>query len=76
MCGPESGNEKYRPGLSELVGRRRELDELEQVWEQAINQVYAVAVIADAGIGKSRLVHEFTESLGRDQAFFLLGHIE
>lgn len=61
-------------GLSELVGRRRELEELEQAWEKAVDKVQAVAVIADAGIGKSRLVHEFTESLGRDQAFFLLGH--
>ena len=61
-------------GLSELVGRRRELEELEQAWELAVNRVQSVGVIADAGIGKSRLVHEFTERLGRDQAFFLLGH--
>jgi len=61
-------------GLTQLVGRRSELEELQQSWEDAEVGCITVAVIGDAGIGKSRLIHEFCEHLGREQAFFLRGH--
>jgi class 3 adenylate cyclase len=61
-------------GLSQLVGRRGELEELDAAWADAETSCQAVAIVADAGIGKSRLIHEFSERLGREQAFFLSGH--
>jgi len=57
-------------GLSPLVGRRQELDLLNGVWQtEAENKT--VAIVADAGVGKSRLIHEFCARLDSDQAFFL-----
>jgi adenylate cyclase len=52
-------------GLSELVGRRAELAELDAAVERArAGEGGAVGLVADPGVGKSRLVHE----LARRQA--------
>lgn len=62
-----------RRGLTPLVGRRRELETLAGAWQAARTGVRVVNVVAEAGIGKSRLVYEFSASLV-EAAFFLSGH--
>jgi predicted ATPase len=48
--------------LTTFVGRRRELESLLTAAESvASGQGQLVALVGDAGIGKSRLVHEFTQ---------------
>ncbi|MEU8415938.1 AAA family ATPase [Amycolatopsis japonica] len=52
-------------GGSALVGRDAELAALGEVYEVAVAEGAAVAIVAgEAGIGKSRLVAEFTDRLG------------
>lgn len=49
-------------GLSHLVGRTRELEQLEQALQQALaGQGRSIAVVGDGGIGKSRLCYELLE---------------
>jgi class 3 adenylate cyclase/predicted ATPase len=51
-------------GLTRFVGRERELAELQRALQFAIGgQGQIVAVLADAGTGKSRLFHEFKATL-------------
>jgi class 3 adenylate cyclase len=50
-------------GLTRFVGRQRELDALHQALEQAgAGHGQVVALVGEAGVGKSRLVYEFTHS--------------
>jgi tetratricopeptide (TPR) repeat protein len=50
-------------GLTRFVGRQRELDALHQALEQAgAGHGQVVAAVGEAGVGKSRLVYEFTHS--------------
>jgi class 3 adenylate cyclase len=50
-------------GLTRFVGRQRELDTLSQAQEQAgAGHGQVVALVGEAGVGKSRLVYEFTHS--------------
>ena len=50
-------------GLTRLVGRERELQQLAQALERtATGHGQTVAVVGEAGVGKSRLVWEFTRS--------------
>jgi class 3 adenylate cyclase/predicted ATPase len=47
-------------GLSRFVGRREHLEQLKRAWEAArAGHGQIVAVMGEAGIGKSRLFHEF-----------------
>ena len=47
-------------GLSRFVGRREQLEQLGRAWEAArAGHGQIVAVMGEAGIGKSRLFHEF-----------------
>jgi len=47
-------------GLSRFVGRREQLEQLQRAWEAArAGHGQIVAVMGEAGIGKSRLFHEF-----------------
>jgi len=49
-----------RRGLSRFVGRREQLEQLQRAWEAArAGHGQIVAVMGEAGIGKSRLFHEF-----------------
>jgi tetratricopeptide (TPR) repeat protein len=50
-------------GLTHFVGRERELEQLGQALDRAAaGHGQAVAVVGEAGVGKSRLVWEFTRS--------------
>src|SRR5262249_40585529 len=50
-------------GLTRFVGRQRELDTLHQALEQArTGQGQVVALVGEAGVGKSRRVSEFVHS--------------
>ena len=52
-----------RRGLTRFVGRDAELDLLRRALEQAAGgHGQIVAVVGEAGVGKSRLLHEFTHS--------------
>ena len=49
-------------GFSKFVGRKKELGALEAALEQALDgSAQVVAVVAEAGIGKSRLCYEFVQ---------------
>jgi class 3 adenylate cyclase/tetratricopeptide (TPR) repeat protein len=51
-----------RRGLSRFVGRGEEMAELERAWERAANgDAQIVGVVAEPGVGKSRLCFEFTQ---------------
>ena len=50
-------------GLTQFVGREAELDELRRAQQLAdAGSGQLVAIIGEAGVGKSRLVHEFTHA--------------
>jgi predicted ATPase len=50
-------------GLSQFVGRDHELESLQQALRQArMGHGQVVAMVGEAGIGKSRLVYEFVHS--------------
>jgi class 3 adenylate cyclase len=53
-------------GLVRFVGRRGEMEQLRRAWEAAqAGHGQIAAVVGEAGVGKSRLVHEFKVPLGR-----------
>jgi len=53
-------------GLVRFVGRRGELEQLRRAWESAqAAHGQIVAVVGEAGVGKSRLVYEFKAPLER-----------
>jgi len=60
-------------GLTPFVGRGHELDMLMRSRDQAATRLTVVDIVGDAGIGKSRLLHEFRAQLVGDGAFVLLG---
>ena len=50
-------------GLTRFVGRDAEVEHLRRVLEQArAGRAQVVAIVGEAGVGKSRLVYEFTQS--------------
>ena len=61
-------------GLGTFVGRERELETLEQGLAQARSQICVIDLVAEPGMGKSRLLHEFRRRIGKDRAFFLAGN--
>jgi class 3 adenylate cyclase/tetratricopeptide (TPR) repeat protein len=61
-------------GLSSYVGRERELALLERSLTEAVAQVRAIDIVAEPGMGKSRLLHEFSKLLDREQAVILSGY--
>lgn len=62
-------------GLSELVGRERELSVLRECFARAAaGRGQVVAVGGEPGVGKSRLLHELRGSLQGERVTFLAGH--
>jgi predicted ATPase/DNA-binding SARP family transcriptional activator len=67
LTGARSRLEASTEELSPLVGRARELDLLQDRWEQVAQGLgQAVFLTGDPGIGKSRLVRELIRRLGLD----------
>ena len=60
-------------GLSTFVGRERELEVLERGLDKARMQLCVVDLVAEPGMGKSRLLHEFRHRIGKERAFILSG---
>jgi hypothetical protein len=60
-------------GLSAFVGREREMEVLEHGLEAARSQLCVVDLVAEPGMGKSRLLHEFRQRIGKEHAFVLSG---
>jgi class 3 adenylate cyclase/tetratricopeptide (TPR) repeat protein len=60
-------------GLSAFVGREREMEVLERKIEAPRAQLRVVDLVAEPGMGKSRLLHEFRQRIGKERAFVLSG---
>jgi predicted ATPase len=61
-------------GLTPLVGREKEVKLLLGYWEQVKGEAgQVVTIIGDAGIGKSRLLHEFRKLIEDEKIFYLEG---
>lgn len=60
-------------GLSTFVGRELELEVLERALAEARSQLCVIDLMAEPGMGKSRLLHEFRQRIGEDRAFVLSG---
>ena len=56
-------------GLSAYVGREREIEILERHLAEARDRLQVVDVVAEPGMGKSRLLHEFRARIGKLQGF-------
>lgn len=61
-------------GLSAFVGRERELELLDRALVEARLQLRVVDLMAEPGMGKSRLLHEFRQRIGKERAFVLSGN--
>ena len=55
-------------GLSPYVGRERELELLERTLAEARGELRVIDIVAEPGMGKSRLLHEFCRRSGEVQA--------
>src|SRR5271154_2419603 len=60
-------------GLCRVFGRERELEVRERALDEAHSQLSVVDLVAEPGMGKSRLLHEFRQRIGKDRAFILSG---
>lgn len=60
-------------GLSTFVGREHELNVLERSLDKARTQLCVIDLVAEPGMGKSRLLHEFRQRIVKDRVFILTG---
>jgi len=61
-------------GLSPFIGRKRELDLLLDSFERSKNgRGQAVSILAEAGVGKSRLLYEFRKAVANEDVTFMEG---
>ena len=59
--------------LGPLIGREQELQQLTEAWREAQQgRGRIISVIGEAGIGKSRLVHEFSQRLASQSAHWIM----
>ena len=66
---------RVEQGLTTLVGRSRELGQLhERLTRAEAGQGQAIALVGEPGLGKSRLLYEFRQSLGQGRVSWLEGH--
>jgi class 3 adenylate cyclase len=61
-------------GLTAFVGREREMEILERGLAEARSELRVFDIVAEPGMGKSRLLHEFRQRVGKEQAFILTGN--
>jgi predicted ATPase len=60
-------------GLSAFVGREKELEILGRGLAEARSQLRVIDLVAEPGMGKSRLLHEFRQRIDKERAFILSG---
>jgi class 3 adenylate cyclase len=60
-------------GLSAYIGREREMETLERALSDGPAALRVIDIVADPGIGKSRLLYEFRQRVGKERAFLLAG---
>jgi class 3 adenylate cyclase len=60
-------------GLTTFVGREREMEILERGLAEARSQLRVIDIVAEPGMGKSRLLHEFRQRDGKSRPFTLVG---
>jgi class 3 adenylate cyclase/tetratricopeptide (TPR) repeat protein len=70
VIGPSTTHGRFevlaQRGLTSFVGRRNELGQLVGAWERAAEgRGQVVSIVGEAGLGKSRLLHEFKGELAR-----------
>jgi class 3 adenylate cyclase len=63
-----------RRGLGPHVGRDDELAKLHDALGRARERLQVIDLVAEPGLGKTRLVSEFLQRLQADEAFVLIGH--
>ena len=78
VLGPSSKRTRFdvsaESGLTRFVGRGRELELLLDSFERAKSgRGQAVSIVAEAGVGKSRLLYEFRKAVSSENALFLEG---
>jgi class 3 adenylate cyclase len=61
-------------GLSSFVGRGTEMDVLERGLDKARCELCVIDLAAEPGVGKSRLLYEFRQQIGKDSVFVLAGN--
>jgi class 3 adenylate cyclase len=61
-------------GLSTFVGREHELEVLERGLAKTRSQLHVIDITAEPGMGKSRLLHEFRQRVGKERASVLSGN--
>ena len=62
-----------RRGLTGYVGRDRELETLERALDAIAAGTQIIDIVGEAGIGKSRLIHEFRDQIVKERALLLVG---
>jgi len=60
-------------GLSAYVGREHEIKILERGLDAIASDIAVVDIVGEPGIGKSRLLHEFSKQIVKDRARVLMG---
>jgi class 3 adenylate cyclase len=60
-------------GLSLYVGREREQDVLRRALDEARQELRVIDIVGEAGMGKSRLLHEFRRRAGESRIAILSG---
>ena len=65
---------KVHRGLTTYVGRERELEKLERGLNAMGSGIQVFDIVGEAGIGKSRLVHEFLGQAVKETARVLIGN--
>ena len=63
-----------RRGLTQLVGRHVEFEQLLSAWQEArAGHGRVVSIVGEAGLGKSRLIHEFKQHVAQGDGLCLEG---
>jgi class 3 adenylate cyclase/tetratricopeptide (TPR) repeat protein len=61
-------------GLGTFVGREREFEVLEHALTEAASQLRVIDLMAEPGMGKSRLLYEFRQRISEQRVFILSGN--
>ena len=73
ISGPSRFEALHLSHLSAFIGREQELEVLQHALDEARSQLRVIDLMAEPGMGKSRLLHEFRQRVGKDRALVLSG---